>query len=92
MSVTHVAGPVVTFGKNDRIIQRCACCGESLLDVRPSRVAVQSEDGDRGVGHFAERHLVHVSGQNPKHYVDLGDFIEKDLPEDFCLALVESPS
>lgn len=93
MSVTHVAGPVVIFNKLDRVIQRCAVCGYKLEDLVPSRVAVLSTRGpsDGGLPQFDQAHLIRVTEGNPKHFEDLGNFTEVDLPDDFCLALVERP-
>lgn len=89
-TTTHVAGPLVGFEKLDRAIQRCAVCGEKLEDMRPSRVMVMSTNGDNSIPRFAEAHLIRVSyGENPKSFIDLGDFREAELPDDFCLKLVE---
>jgi hypothetical protein len=90
MSVTHVAGPMVGLVKLDRAVQRCALCGYKLEDFRPSRIAVASTAGAPDqIPQFPERHLIRVSGDNPRHFIVLGDFVDTDLPEDFCLALVE---
>ncbi len=91
-TTTHVAGPVVQFGKLDRVIQRCAVCGEKLEDLRPSCIMVASTDEkDRGIPQFAEAHLIRVTEGNPRGFVDLGDFTKEPLPDDFCLSLVERP-
>lgn len=88
MSTTHVAGLVVKFRVLDRVIQRCAVCGEKLEDLRPSRIAVCSTD-DRGLPVFGEGRLVEVIDGNPRSFIDCGDFETAELPENFCLALVE---
>ena len=85
MSVTHVAGPVVGFTRLDRAIQRCAVCGEVLIDVIPSRMSVPIGQ-DTSVPSYAEAHLIRVDGVMS---ADLGSFITEELPDDFCLALVE---
>ena len=91
MSVTHVVGPLVVFGKLDRVIQRCAVCGEKLEDLRPSRTMVLRADGEHGTSlpEFPEAHLLTVTEGNPKQFVTGGKFVESELPDDFCLALVE---
>lgn len=90
MTTTHLAGPVVTFGKLDRLIQRCAVCGEKLEDLRPSCVSVMSKNGNNELPQFAEAHLIQVTEGNPKRFLDLGDFTQVELPDDFCLRLVEA--
>lgn len=85
MSVTHVAGPAVSFTSLDRVIQRCVVCGDVLEDFRPSCVMVVGGGGG-GVPVWPERHLVHVDGAQR---IVLGDFGNAPLPDDFCLALVE---
>lgn len=93
MSVTHVVGPLVGFSKLDRVIQRCAVCGEKLEDMRPSCVAVARPDGEHGthIPEFPEAHLLRVTEGNPKSFIVLGKFTEGELPDDFCLELVEGP-
>jgi hypothetical protein len=91
MSVTHVAGPAVGFRKLDRFIQRCAVCGAKLEDLRPSRVSMVSTDGRNDLPQFPEAHLVRVTEGNPRHFEVLGEFTKADLPDDFCLDLVEEP-
>lgn len=90
MSVTHVAGPCVIFGKADRLIQRCAVCGYKLEDVHPSRLAFPTTD-ERGLPKFGEGRMIQVNEGNPKRFLDVGDFQTGTLPDDFCLSLVEEP-
>jgi hypothetical protein len=89
MSVTHVAGPSIHLVKLDRLVQRCALCGAKLEDIRPSCIAIASTNGDRSLPQFVARHMIRVTEGNPRHFEDLGDFIDADLPDDFCLELVE---
>ena len=93
MSTTHVAGPQIGFRKLDRAIQRCAVCGEKLDDLRPSRIMVAcTRPGDvPTIPSFPEAHLIRVTEGNPKRFEVLGDFRTADLPDDFCLSLVEEP-
>jgi hypothetical protein len=93
VSTTHVVGPQVVFGKLDRAIQRCAICGEKLDDYRPSRIAIVGTSGaPSGLPSFGEGRLLRVSDGNPKSFVDVGDFVNDPLPDDFCLSLVEQES
>jgi hypothetical protein len=90
MTTTHLAGPLVVFSKLDRAIQRCAVCGEVLEDMQPSCISVVStRSDDHGLPQFAEAHLIEATEGNPKQFLDLGDFTKVDLPNNFCLALVE---
>lgn len=89
MSTTHVAGPLIGFTKLDRAIQRCAVCGYKLEDLIPSRISIVSTDGNNDIPQFAIAHLIRVEEGNPKHFSDLGHFATEDLPDDFCLNLVE---
>lgn len=88
-TTTHVAGPVVGFAKLDRVIQRCAVCGYKLEDLRPSQIAMVSSDGHNDIPQFPEAHFVRVTEGNPKRFEVLGEFTIADMPEDFCLSLVE---
>jgi hypothetical protein len=47
------------------------------------------EGSDRSIPRFAEAHLIRVEGHFPQTFTDLGSFLTEDLPDDFCLALVE---
>lgn len=95
MSVTHVAGPVVTIA--GRSIQRCACCGEKLLDNLREMAPVGPDGEPAQFLHWPEAGLVRFEDvtkeqerlqlTSRKH---LGDFQGSDpLPDDFCLSLVE---
>lgn len=88
MSVTHVAGPVVTIGS--RVIQRCAVCGEKLADNKNTAAPVNPDGSPPEFPTWPERSLVQIEAGNPTRYSLAGDFMQADkLPEDFCLALVE---
>lgn len=77
-TVSHVVGPFVQIG--DRVVQRCALCGEKLADTkepdRLGRVVVWNEG-------------LLVRCQNGIMF-KVGDLLNNDeLPDDFCLPLVE---
>ena len=90
-SVTHVAGPVVSIRSINRAVQRCAMCGEKLADSRGQMGCVGPDGEPPEFVHWEERHLIRVTEGNPTHSEDIGDFGDPaiDLPEDFCLSLVE---
>jgi hypothetical protein len=85
MSVTHMAGPVV--GVAGRGVQRCAVCGEKLLDSKNAMAPV-GPNGERPEFPFwREGALVECDGNRSS---DAGDFMTAEhLPDDFCLSLVE---
>lgn len=88
MSVTHVAGPPVTIG--ERTVQRCALCGEKLLDNKNTVAPIGPNGEPPDFPVWRERSLVTVSEGNPTSFILAGDFAAvEELPEDFCLALVE---
>lgn len=87
MSVTHVAGPV--FHYNDRIIQRCACCGEKLADNLRVMMPLNPDGTAPVFPTWKERHLVHCESNR----MTLGgDFADDNVlvPPDFCIQLVEA--
>lgn len=90
-ATTHVAGPYLGFKKESRIIQRCMCCGEKLIDADPSRCMVPSDQADRSFATFKTGDLVEVSGDGQcTRFSVVGSFDQPDaFPENFCLALVE---
>lgn len=72
MSVTHIAGIVVKV--NDRIIQRCALCGEKLIDTAYNNTAIV----------WKEHSFVNLDGNQMTVTEPT-----LELPEDNCLPLVE---
>lgn len=89
MSTTHVAGIAIGIKSADLFVQRCALCGEVLQDCRPSRMAVP-EGSDRGLPEFAVGGLYRITKGNPTSFIFVGDFAEvEELPDDFCLPLLE---
>ncbi len=76
-TATHVAGPAVQAGQ--RVIQRCAVCGEKLSDNGDSIL----------VGLFAEGQLVRAE-DGYFYGTDRNFLTVKRMPRDFCIALVEA--
>ena len=91
-TVTHLAGPPVTLmGGINRIIQRCAVCGEKLADRdRP----ILSIPGNEMLTAYAQGHLVRFYPEKGEGvFVSMGAIskLRAGLPEDFCLKQVEKP-
>lgn len=82
-SATHLAGPVVVI--NGRIIQRCAVCGEKLRDNLGEQAPMKPDGSPPEFHAWEEAALVQVAGNRASRIGSLND----DLPDDFCLALVE---
>jgi hypothetical protein len=80
-SVTHVAGHKVEVA--GRTIQRCALCGDKLIDdlneARP--------EGSGPTPTWEPGRLVRVTAGNPQSSVLLPD--TDQLPDDSCIDLVE---
>lgn len=88
MSVIHVAGSSIAL--DGRLIQRCAICGEKLIDFRDADLGQQSERGKMELakiwvpGIFVE---VGLDGRQVSYVCPPG---ESRPPTDlFCLSLVE---
>lgn len=78
----------MTIGQ--RTIQRCALCGEKLLDNKNAAAPIGPNGEPPDFPVWGERALVTVTEGNPTEYILAGDFVAVEkLPEDFCLALVE---
>lgn len=87
MSVTHVAGPVVTIRSLNRSIQRCAICGEKLRDNLNEMGPIGPDGKPPAFLHYSEAALIEIDGNRTSV---VGDFLDCDrLPDDFCLSLVE---
>lgn len=78
MSVTHIAGSSINF--RGRLLQRCAVCGEKLLDAVPTPFCNHN--------FFAMGMLITVDGVRVEQRGIIHNDV--DVPEDFCIALVES--
>lgn len=83
-TVTHVAAPAVTI--DGRTIQRCAICGEKLVDEDYRKIAVPAGTKYRP-GAFRMGALVSVDGNMQR---DTGKWPSDPLPADNCLPLVET--
>lgn len=86
-TVTHFIGPPVAM--DGRLIQRCAICGEKLLDI----FMPKSGDGANGkvayvsvwpVGEYL--HYSGVDGEDPSLMAKISGH---ELPADCCISLVE---
>lgn len=85
-TVTHMVGPHVNLGI--RVIQRCAICGEKLLDTQYQ--AAVGESGKELKAHvwpFGRLVRFSVGDAKPRSEVLLPP--SERLPEDSCLELVE---
>lgn len=86
MTVTHVAAHPIVL--NERVIQRCAICGEKLLDSKNSSIPI-GPDGETPVFPvWTPGSLVEIKGTRS---LDIGSFSDesKQLPESLCINLVE---
>jgi len=90
VSVTHVAGPVVFFRILNRVIQRCAVCGEKLADNLNACGPLNQDGSPPTFPTWPERRLIRCEGEPGVQLLrDVGCFINDPLPDDFCLILVE---
>lgn len=87
-TVTHVAGPVVAIG--NRAVQRCALCGEKLLDNLNQAAPMNPDGTPPKFCTWEQAALVQFTvDTNPRRELLVGDFRKDILPADFCLRLVE---
>lgn len=85
MSVTHIAGNVITIGL--RKIQRCPVRGEKLVDnIDELNGRIASPDGDVTTSFWPVAELVQIEGNRSSvlQHVD-----GNNLPDDSCINLVE---
>lgn len=85
MPVTHLTGPVITIGP--RVIQRCAVCGLKLVDN--VNYPLKTDGTVEAIPVWQPRCFIRQEGDPPTWTAvcDLND--DDDVPEDFCLELVE---
>lgn len=87
-STTHMAGVFIQVGP--WAIQRCAICGHSLIETDVRQIAVPAGSKFDGVGRWETGALVQEEGSRQSVVGVLPeDFNIANLPEDFCLNLVE---
>jgi hypothetical protein len=97
-TVTHVAERPFTF--NGRVIQRCAACGEKLLDSKyappelPPTEGVPVPKAKRGMLVWETGDLVRVAAADsvagtPERQWMTGHWNTDPLPPDSCIDLVE---
>ena len=95
MSVTHIAGPVVTIGC--RRIQRCSVCGEKMCDNLPylqGRMAFPEPQESEGLcpsgldtmSTWEPAELVRFEGDAQYAILHIDG---ESVPEDCCIDLVE---
>jgi hypothetical protein len=89
MSVVHIPGPVIAVGR--RKIQRCAVCGEKLVDNKAfieGRVMAWSRENLEGgtPGFWPTLEPIRVDG-TLSYVIEHVD--GEQLPDDSCITLVE---
>ncbi len=84
MSVTHLAGLRVII--EHRVIQRCAICGDKLVDNFVCPMSVRADGTPYTIGTWEDGCLVQVTEGIQTRYTGA-----EILPPDFCLELVEKP-
>ena len=89
MKTVHVAGPPVVI--NGRVVQRCAWCGEKLLDSKNTVGLIGPNGEPPTFPTYGERRLIEFEpGDGFVRSIDVGDFVEtEELPPEFCHDLVE---
>lgn len=84
-TTTHIAGPPVSLG--DRVIQRCAVCGEKLCDNLNCAMPMEADGSIPLFPVWPQGALVQMEGNRSSV---IGNVCEGDaVPEDICLDLVE---
>lgn len=80
--VTHIAGPIINM--QDRIIQRCAVCGELLVDTKDQITLADALEAIK-VGIWAPLSMVRIdNGRSVR--VDLPP---DELPDDACIRTLD---
>ena len=81
MSLTHVAAPAIQIG--DRVIQRCAICGEKLIDARPSMHDFLQKAGliDIKLATWDAGAYVRIHNNSQ---------VRVNVPDNLCIVLVEA--
>jgi len=78
-TVTHVPSPPLVY--KQRMIQRCAVCGDKLLDINLNGDEVQPAHPDGELVRFKNRKSVKIMGEYERF---------NNVPPDFCIVLVEN--
>lgn len=84
-STTHIAGSWVTIC--GRKLQRCAVCGEKLVDSLGQAGPLNPDGTPPETPHWEPGRMVRVTPGNPTQWALLDDTLM--LPEDSCIDLVE---
>jgi len=85
-TTTHIAGVVVRIGS--RVIQRCALCGDKLIDNDMAGAEVPEDQVNTPFPAWEVEALVRVDGNM---YEAIEARPDHKLPPDSCLALLEAP-
>lgn len=93
LSVTHVAGPVVTIRSINRSIQRCAICGAKLRDNLNEHGPLSQNGEPPEMLVYQEGAMVRLEeiGIGMARAQVIGSFMDNSvpMPDDNCLSLVE---
>lgn len=84
-SVTHIVGSWIEIG--GRVIQRCAWCGEKLLDSKNVAMPLGPNGEEPSFPTWPPGRLVRFSGTQPRCEHLLPESAQ--LPSDSCVDLVE---
>ena len=81
MALTHMAGVAVQIG--DRVIQRCAICGEKLIDAHPSLHDFLEKTGliDIKLATWDTGALITIKDKTQ---------VRVNTPDNLCIVLVEA--
>lgn len=83
MSVTHIAAPFVII--RGRVIQRCAVCGEKLVDTKGTAMPLRPDGTPDKMPTWGPFELVQVEG-NRQSVIRC---VDDKYPADGCIELVE---
>lgn len=85
-STSHLAGAAITV--EGRLIQRCAICGDKLIDSKNCFIAATTRENDT-FSSWKPGMFVRVTTGNPQQWELLEDSGDGKLPDDSCIDLVE---
>lgn len=86
MSTTHIAGmPCILDGRG---IQRCAWCGQKLIDTKGLKIQVDEPGMEPPIRFWPPNAVIQVDGVSATVLYENG-FVCQEQPNDLCLQLVE---